>query len=78
MCVVLGYIARLLEMLQDIFYMTSISGDTQLSSVPELLYCHPARVDGDTSHGTLTALLSCFSSLGLSLYTADFRYPHRK
>ena len=23
-------------------------------------------------------LLSCFSSLGLSLYTVDFRYPHKK
>ena len=34
---------------------------------PEVLYCHPARVGGDTPHGTLTALLSCFSSLGLSL-----------
>ena len=67
MCVVLGHIARLLEMLQHVFYMTSISGGTQLSPVPEVLYCHPARVGGDTPHGTLTALLKCFRLLGLSL-----------
>ena len=48
MCVVLGYIARLLEILKHFFYMTSIFGDTQLSPVPEVLYCHPARVGGIT------------------------------
>ena len=50
MCVVLSHIARLLEMLQHIFYMTSISGDTQLRLVPEVLYCHVARGGGDTPH----------------------------
>ena len=52
----LGHIARLLEVLQHMFYMSSISSDTQLSPVPEVLYCHLARVGGDTPHGTLTAL----------------------
>ena len=68
----LGHITRLLEMLQHMLCMTSISGDTQLNPVPEVLYCHPARVGGDTQHGTLTDVLSCFRSLGLSLYTIEF------
>ena len=38
--------------------MTSISGDTQLGPVPEVLCCHPARVGGDTPHGILTCLWS--------------------
>ena len=53
MCVVLSHIARLLKKLQHIFYMTSISGDTQLSPVPEVLYCHAARGGEDTPHVTL-------------------------
>ena len=43
MCVYLGHTARLLEMLQCMFY----SPDTQLRPVPEVLYCHPARVGRD-------------------------------
>ena len=58
MCAILSHIARLLEMLQHILYMTFISGDTQLSPVPEVLYCHPARVGEDTPHGTVVCLWS--------------------
>ena len=41
MCVVLGHIARLLEMLHHIFFMTSISGDTQIGPVPEVALLPP-------------------------------------
>ena len=75
MCVYLGYIARPLEMLQHMFYMASVSDDTQLSSVPEVLYCHPARVVGYTSHGTALCPLELLQALGVVLIHYRLQMP---
>ena len=62
-------------MLQYMFYMTSVSGDKQFSPPPEVLYCHPARVGGDTLHGSPNCPPQLLHVLGVVLIHYRLQMP---